>query len=100
MLREGLIEERFSKTVRFSESRYIYLLEFRKSPLREGENGQKICPSDSKPVNRCYFSTTDLDAALIRRNSGTSKPRYQVHRAVDGQSEVITSHRSDFGRNK
>src|SRR5665811_772421 len=29
--------------------------------------------------------------ALVRRNSGPSKPRYQVHRAVDGQSEVITA---------
>ena len=46
---------------------------------------------DSKPVNRRYLSTTDPDAALVRRNSGTSKPRYQVHRAVDGQSEVITA---------
>jgi len=46
---------------------------------------------DSKPVNRRYLSTTDPDAALVRRNSGPSKPRYQVHRAVDGQSEVITA---------
>jgi transposase len=45
----------------------------------------------SKPVNRRYLSTTDPDAALVRRVSGISKPRYQVHRAVDGQSEVITA---------
>jgi len=58
--------------------------------LEEVTDKRYIRP-DSKPVNRRYLSTTDPDAALVRRNSGISKPRYQVHRAVDGQSEVITA---------
>ncbi len=39
--------------------------------------------------NSRYISTTDLDAAIVNRG----KPRlsYQVHRAVDGRSEVITA---------
>jgi transposase len=58
--------------------------------LEDVTNERYVRP-DSKPVNRRYLSSTDPDAALVRRNSGTSKPRYQVHRAVDGQSEVITA---------
>jgi transposase len=39
--------------------------------------------------NHRYISTTDPDAAIVNRG----KPRlsYQVHRAVDGRSEVITA---------
>jgi hypothetical protein len=39
--------------------------------------------------NRRYISTTDPDAGIVNRG----KPRlsYQVHRAVDGRSEVITA---------
>jgi len=39
--------------------------------------------------NDRYMSTTDPDAAIVNR--GKSKLSYQVHRAVDGQSEIITA---------
>jgi hypothetical protein len=38
--------------------------------------------------NSRYISTTDPDAAIVNR--GKPKLSYQVHRAVDGRSEVIT----------
>lgn len=40
-------------------------------------------------VNKRYVSTTDPDASLVSR--GETKLRYQIHRAVDGRSEVITA---------
>jgi transposase len=39
--------------------------------------------------NQRYISTTDPDASIVNR--GKSKLAYQVHRAVDGQSEIITA---------
>lgn len=39
--------------------------------------------------NDRYMSTTDPDDAIVNR--GKSKLSYQVHRAVDGQSEIITA---------
>lgn len=39
--------------------------------------------------NARYLSATDPDASLVNR--GQSKLRYQVHRAVDPQSEIITA---------
>lgn len=41
-------------------------------------------------VNKRYISTTDPDASIVRRG-GSSKLRYQTHRAVDGRYEVITA---------
>lgn len=40
-------------------------------------------------VNNRYISSTDPDAAIVRR--GTSKLYYQVHRAVDEKNEIITA---------
>ena len=40
-------------------------------------------------VNKRYISSTDPDAAIVRR--GKPKLRYQVHRAVDGENEIITA---------
>ena len=40
-------------------------------------------------VNKRYISRTDPDAAIVRR--GKPKLRYQVHRAVDGENEIITA---------
>ena len=40
-------------------------------------------------VNDRYLSTTDPEAAIVRR--GKSKLYYEVHRAVDGRSEIITA---------
>jgi len=43
----------------------------------------------SGKVNDRYKSTTDPDAAIVGR--GKPKLTYQVHRAVDGRSEIITA---------
>ena len=45
--------------------------------------------------NRRYISTTDPDAAIVNR--GKPKLSYQVHRAVDGRSEVITAMETTVG---
>jgi len=39
--------------------------------------------------NSRYMSTTDPDAAIVNR--GKAKLTYQVHRAVDGKTEIITA---------
>ncbi len=46
-------------------------------------------PRGGRPVNTRYVSTTDPDAAIVRR--GGPKLRYQTHRAVDSRREVITA---------
>ncbi len=45
--------------------------------------------TSNRKVNNRYKSTTDPDAAIVNR--GKPKLTYQVHRAVDGRSEVITA---------
>ncbi len=45
--------------------------------------------------NRRYISMTDPDAAIVSR--GKPKLSYQVHRAVDGRSEVITATETTSG---
>ncbi len=45
--------------------------------------------------NSRYMSTTDPDAAIVNR--GKPKLTYQVHRAVDGRSEVITATETTVG---
>jgi IS5 family transposase len=45
--------------------------------------------------NNRYISTTDPDAAIVNR--GKAKLCYQVHRAVDGRSEVITATETTAG---
>jgi len=45
-----------------------------------------------KPVNDGLLSTTDPDAAMVRRGRGdSSQPRYHHHRAIDDQKGVITA---------
>lgn len=62
----------------------------------EEKSGSTDC-SGRKYVkeNKRYISTTDPDAAIVNRG----KPRlsYQVHRAVDGRSEVITATETTSG---
>jgi len=54
------------------------------------QRNETIEPSRSyKKVNNRYISSTDPDAAIVRR--GKPKLCYQVHRAVDGAHEVITT---------
>jgi IS5 family transposase len=45
--------------------------------------------------NTRYMSTTDPDAAIVNR--GKPKLSYQVHRAVDGRSEIITATETTAG---
>lgn len=45
--------------------------------------------------NKRYISSTDPDAAIVNR--GKAKLSYQVHRAVDGKSEIITATESTAG---
>ncbi len=45
----------------------------------------------SGEVNRRYISTTDPEASVIRQGRGNPKLSYKVHRAVDGQAEMITA---------
>jgi transposase/uncharacterized protein (UPF0179 family) len=45
--------------------------------------------------NSRYMSTTDPDAAIVNR--GKPKLRYQVHRVVDGRSEIITATETTAG---
>ena len=54
------------------------------------EKSESANPSRSyEKKNGRYISATDPDASLINR--GPSKLSYQVHRAVDSQSEIITA---------
>ncbi len=58
---------------------------------REEENAGEP-PSEDRPyrdVNARFVSTTDPDAAIVRR--GDLNLCYQTHRAVDGQHEIITA---------
>jgi transposase len=48
-------------------------------------------PPRPGPTNRTHISTTDPDASVVRQGGSRSKLKYQVHRAVDGRSEVITA---------
>jgi transposase len=51
-------------------------------------------PEDGKgkgKLNRTHLSTTDPDASLVSKGKVRSQLSFKVHRAVDGQSEVITA---------
>jgi transposase len=52
-------------------------------------NEDKASSSSYTKTNDRYMSTTDPDAAIVNR--GKAKLTYQVHRTVDGQSEIITA---------
>jgi transposase len=63
----------------------------KKLEARLEEKSESMDCSGRKYVkeNKRYILTTDPDAAIVNR--GESKLTYQVHRAVDGRSEVITA---------
>lgn len=69
-----------TKSLKFQLNKNYKQLESR---LEEREN------SPYKEINTRYISSTDPDAAIINR--GKSKLSYQVHRAVDQTSEIITA---------
>ena len=48
-------------------------------------------PDNYEAVNDRVVSTTDPDAAVVRRGNGESRPRYHHHRAVDNAHGVITA---------
>lgn len=48
-------------------------------------------PATYEAVNDRVLSTTDPDAAVVRKGSGQSRPRYHHHRAVDDAHGVITA---------
>ena len=48
-------------------------------------------PEQADAVNRTHVSTTDPDASSVRRGAGKATLQYQVHRAVDERSEIITA---------
>lgn len=56
--------------------------------LAEKAESTRVSGPYSK-VNKRYISSTDPDAAIVRR--GKPKLRYQIHRAVDGENEIITA---------
>lgn len=63
---------------------------FRELEARLEEREESCDPSRShKKANKRYISSTDPDATIVRR--GKPKLSYQVHRAVDGQHEIITA---------
>jgi len=62
--------------------------------LEEPQESTNRWRSYEKKNNR-YISTTDPDAAIVNR--GKAKLFYQVHRAVDGRSEVITATETTTG---
>jgi len=56
--------------------------------LEKAQESSDSTRRDEKQNSR-YMSTTDPDAAIVNR--GKAKLTYQVHRAVDGRSEIITA---------
>jgi len=63
---------------------------YKKLEARLDEKEESIDPSRRyEKKNNRYISSTDPDAAIVNR--GKSKLSYQVHRALDGQSEIITA---------
>jgi len=61
----------------------------------EESNDISRTPGPHSKANKRYISSTDPDAAIVRR--GKSKLRYHVHRAVDEQNEIITATRTTPG---
>jgi len=57
------------------------------------DNGETDAKADalSPKVNAALMSTTDADAAIVRKNGGNPRPRYKHHRAVDDAHGVITA---------
>jgi hypothetical protein len=65
--------------------------------LEEKTESTDASRRDDKKNSR-YISRTDPDAAIVNR--GKPKLSYQVHRAVDGSSEIITATEHDRSRSR
>src|SRR5438876_1642672 len=48
-------------------------------------------PGNYQAINDRMMSQSDPDAALVRKGSGDSRPRYQNHRVIDDHKGVITA---------
>lgn len=71
------LKHQLKKNYKHLESRLEDASDFKRTPGLHSE------------ANKRYISSTDPDAAIVRR--GKAKLRYQVHRAVDGENEIITA---------
>jgi transposase len=80
-----------------TQSLRIHLREsYKKLEARLEEKSESMdSPRRYVKENSRYISSTDLDAAIVNR--GKPKLSYQVHRAVDGRSEVITATETTSG---
>jgi transposase len=68
---------------------------YKKLDARLEEKWEGDCTRSYAKQNRRYLSTTDPDAGIVNR--GRPKLSYQVHRAVDERSEVITATETSSG---
>jgi len=57
----------------------------------EEKNGSGDDPPRRNVVNQRFVSTTDSDAAVVRKGKGKAKLHYQTHRGIDGAYGVITA---------
>ena len=57
----------------------------------ESKLEESSTPGSYQAVNDRMMSQSDPDAALVRKGSGDSRPRYQHHRAIDDAKGVITA---------
>jgi transposase len=57
----------------------------------ESKLEESSTPESYQAVNDRMMSRSDPDAAMVRKGSGDSRPRYQHHRAIDDQEGVITA---------
>lgn len=73
------------QSLKYQLSAHYQELERRLEDVEEATQGK----GGYQKQNGRYVSTTDPDAAIVRR--GRAKLKYQIHRAVDGKSEIITA---------
>jgi transposase len=57
----------------------------------ESKLEETTTPESYEAVNDRMMSTTDPDAALVRKGAGESRPRYHHHRGLDDKRGVITA---------
>jgi transposase len=57
----------------------------------ESKLEESSTPESYHAVNDRMMSQSDPDAALVRKGSGDSRPRYQNHRVIDDHKGVITA---------
>jgi transposase len=57
----------------------------------ESKLEESSTPESYQAVNDRMMSQSDPDAAMVRKGSGDSRPRYQHHRVIDDEKGVITA---------